>query len=189
VASVRDPQRCSSSESSAGSDPEACYTMHIESPARRQFAYVAGVDIAPEHELDGADTELDGADHELDAELDDDAAQPLLRPGPATAHDLRGGTLTVHPPRPSAPDNAGEDSARCEYVYAYGPGGLAGLAHNRVALACALFASLGGLTFGYDQGVIANVLVMRDFVARWPVGAWERGLMSASSPARNGTRR
>lgn len=37
------------------------------------------------------------------------------------------------------------------YSYAYGPPGLAGLAHNRLALACAVFASLGGLTFGYDQ--------------------------------------
>jgi len=67
------------------------------------------------------------------------------------------------------------------YTYAYGPAGLAGLRANAYALRCAVFASLGGLTFGYDQGVIANVLVMSDFVARWPVGAWERGLMSALS--------
>jgi hypothetical protein len=63
--------------------------------------------------------------------------------------------------------------------YSYGPSGLAGLWHNQYALLCAVFASIGGLTFGYDQGVIANVLVMKDFVARWPVGPWEKGLMSA----------
>lgn len=67
------------------------------------------------------------------------------------------------------------------YTYTYGPTGLAGLRANTFALRCAVFASIGGLTFGYDQGVIANVLVMKDFVARWPVGPWERGLMSALS--------
>jgi len=81
---------------------------------------------------------------------------------------LRGGTLSVR--------RAGDSYT---YAYAYGPAGLAGLRANAYALRCAVFASLGGLTFGYDQGVIANVLVMSDFVARWPVGAWERGLMSA----------
>lgn len=103
-----------------------------------------------------------------------DVSSPLLPPSPSPSPypakqiDLRGGTLTVHPD--------GE-----HYSYAYGPTGLAGLRANTYTLRCAVFASLGGLTFGYDQGVIANVLVMEDFVARWPVGAWERGLMSASS--------
>ena len=40
------------------------------------------------------------------------------------------------------------------YTYSYGPKGLHGLWHNRYALLCAFFASLGGLTFGYDQGVV-----------------------------------
>ncbi|KAF8484366.1 MFS monosaccharide transporter [Gautieria morchelliformis] len=66
-----------------------------------------------------------------------------------------------------------------KYTYAYGPPGLKGLFQNSFALRCSLFASLGGLTFGYDQGVIANVLVMKDFVARWPIGPWEKGLMTA----------
>lgn len=66
------------------------------------------------------------------------------------------------------------------YSYAYGPPGILGLLHNYYALGCAVFASIGGLLFGYDQGVIANVLVMRDFVERWPVGSWEKGLTSAS---------
>ena len=52
--------------------------------------------------------------------------------------------------------------------------------HNYYALGCAIFASIGGLTFGYDQGVIANVLVMKDFIARWHLSAWDTGLMSAS---------
>lgn len=53
-----------------------------------------------------------------------------------------------------------------------------GLLHNYYALGCAIFASIGGLTFGYDQGVIANVLVMKDFVDRWHLSAWDTGLMS-----------
>jgi len=65
------------------------------------------------------------------------------------------------------------------YTYRYGPPGVAGLLRNKYTFACALFASIGGLTFGYDQGVIANVLVMKDFLERWPdVGPWEKGVMS-----------
>jgi hypothetical protein len=84
------------------------------------------------------------------------AAQTKYLPG--------GGTLVI--------DTTGK------YTYAYGPPGLKGLFQNSFAFRCSLFASLGGLTFGYDQGVIANVLVMKDFVARWPIGPWEKGLMS-----------
>ncbi len=35
--------------------------------------------------------------------------------------------------------------------------GVRGLLHSRYALASAVLCSLGGLTFGYDQGVISNV--------------------------------
>ncbi|KAH7883353.1 general substrate transporter [Phlebopus sp. FC_14] len=65
------------------------------------------------------------------------------------------------------------------YTYSYGPSGITGLRSNRYAAGCAIFASIGGLSFGYDQGVIANVLVMKDFLARWPIGPWETGLMTA----------
>ncbi|KAJ3767506.1 MFS monosaccharide transporter [Lentinula raphanica] len=71
------------------------------------------------------------------------------------------------------------DSDSLTYTYAYGPKGLAGLAHNRYVVLCAVFASIGGLSFGYDQGVIANVLVMKDFNARWPLTPFEEGLMTA----------
>ncbi|PFH45733.1 hypothetical protein AMATHDRAFT_71174 [Amanita thiersii Skay4041] len=66
------------------------------------------------------------------------------------------------------------------YSYSYGPKGLSGLRHNRYALLCACFASIGGLSFGYDQGVIANVLVMPDFVNRWPVTPLQKGSMTAA---------
>src|SRR5229473_8350297 len=100
----------------------------------------------------------------------DDVSSSLLPPSSSSSSglNLRGGTLSVQP-----------DGEHYSYSYTYGPTGLAGLRTNTYALHCAVFASLGGLTFGYDQGVIANVLVMEDFVKRWPVGPWERGLMSA----------
>ena len=77
----------------------------------------------------------------------------------------RGGSLVVH-----------EDGH--SYSYSYGPSGISGLAGNPYAVACAAFASIGGISFGYDQGVIANILVMKDFLAHWPIGPWEKGLMS-----------
>ena len=43
---------------------------------------------------------------------------------------------------------------------------------------CALSASLGGITFGYDQGVIANVLVMKDFRERFLLSSFQIGLLS-----------
>ncbi|VDB84805.1 unnamed protein product [Peniophora sp. CBMAI 1063] len=97
-----------------------------------------------------------------DRDTEHGSTEPLLE---RDVTGLRGGSLSVR--------------ADGSYSYAYGPPGLTGLAHNRLALACAIFASLGGLTFGYDQGVIANVLVMPDFVLRWPISAWQRGIMTA----------
>ncbi|OAV96120.1 hypothetical protein PTTG_02143 [Puccinia triticina 1-1 BBBD Race 1] len=40
--------------------------------------------------------------------------------------------------------------------------------NNRFVLCCALFASLGGILFGYDQGVISVTLVMDHFNSRFP---------------------
>jgi hypothetical protein len=37
------------------------------------------------------------------------------------------------------------------YTYSYGPNGFSGLLHNRFVLGCAVFASIGGLTFGRAQ--------------------------------------
>ncbi|KAJ7496412.1 MFS monosaccharide transporter [Mycena latifolia] len=51
------------------------------------------------------------------------------------------------------------------YSYSYGPPGLAGLWHNYYALLCA--------------GVIANVLVMEDFVRRWPLTPLQKGALTA----------
>ncbi|KZT37712.1 general substrate transporter [Sistotremastrum suecicum HHB10207 ss-3] len=44
-----------------------------------------------------------------------------------------------------------------------GKSGWAGLVHNRKVFAIAVFASLGGLLYGYNQGVFSGVLGMKSF--------------------------
>ncbi|KAL4079104.1 general substrate transporter [Scleroderma citrinum] len=102
--------------------------------------------------------------------LPTDAIDNALPSHPHDQHD--GGGCTVKTPQDGP-------SPTYIYSYAYGPTGLTGLFRNRYVAGCAIFASIGGVSFGYDQGVIANVLVMRDFVQRWPVSPWEKGLMTA----------
>ncbi|KPM41999.1 hypothetical protein AK830_g4587 [Neonectria ditissima] len=46
---------------------------------------------------------------------------------------------------------------------AYGPSGVAGLSQSPYVLAAAFLASLGGFSFGYDQGVISIINVMEQF--------------------------
>lgn len=93
--------------------------------------------------------------------------ESLLRDNKGVTLDMpHGGSLVVH----------GDGHT---YNYSYGPSGIPGLVRNRYAVASAAFAGIGGISFGYDQGVISNVLVMKDFLARWPIGSWEKGLMTA----------
>lgn len=74
------------------------------------------------------------------------STEPLLE---RIIPDLHGGALNI--------------CADGSYSYAYGAPGLSGLAHNRLAFACAIFASLGGLTFGYDQVSLSTQLYTKDW--------------------------
>ncbi|KAF9700917.1 hypothetical protein EKO04_000455 [Ascochyta lentis] len=68
----------------------------------------------------------------------------------------------------------------------YGPGGFKGLFANHYVAMCATFATIGGLLFGYDQGVVSVTLVMDQFLETFPrvsetasgAGFW-KGLMTA----------
>ncbi|KAL2867426.1 sugar porter family MFS transporter [Aspergillus lucknowensis] len=68
----------------------------------------------------------------------------------------------------------------------YGPSGLKGVAANPFVFMCAACSTLGGLTFGYDQGVISVTLVMEQFLDRFvevadghPGSGFWKGLMTA----------
>lgn len=46
--------------------------------------------------------------------------------------------------------------------------GIRGLANNKYVFGCAIFASMGGFLFGYDQGVMSNILTTQNFGAHFP---------------------
>ncbi|KAL4900640.1 hypothetical protein BDW74DRAFT_188081 [Aspergillus multicolor] len=51
----------------------------------------------------------------------------------------------------------------------YGESGIKGLVKEPYLFFLSCFASLGGVLFGYDQGVISGVLVMNNFTKQFPV--------------------
>ncbi|MCJ1362720.1 hypothetical protein MMC16_001826 [Acarospora aff. strigata] len=68
----------------------------------------------------------------------------------------------------------------------YGTAGFHGLFTSYYVTLCAAFSALGGLVFGYDQGVVSVILVMPQFLERLPrvsetasgAGFW-KGLLTA----------
>ncbi len=50
----------------------------------------------------------------------------------------------------------------------YGPGGIRGILSNGYVVGAAFLASLGGFSFGYDQGVISIINVMSNFHHAFP---------------------
>ncbi|KAL9128527.1 MAG: hypothetical protein Q9217_002823 [Psora testacea] len=66
----------------------------------------------------------------------------------------------------------------------YGPPGFRGVFINYYAALCAAFAAIGGMVFGYDQGVVSVVLVMPQFLERFTrvdsgAGGFWKGLLTA----------
>jgi MFS family permease len=66
-----------------------------------------------------------------------------------------------HVENPSVEDLFAEDLA-------YGPDGMRGLLGNSYVFGAAFLASLGGFSFGYDQGVISIINVMDQFKEAFP---------------------
>ncbi|KAL2671512.1 hypothetical protein Neosp_014102 [[Neocosmospora] mangrovei] len=71
-------------------------------------------------------------------------------------------------------------------VEPYGPSGFRGLFSSPYVAMCAAFSAIGGLLFGYDQGVISVTLVMDHFLDRFPEvsdeapgAGFKKGLMTA----------
>ncbi|ROW00671.1 hypothetical protein VSDG_03227 [Cytospora chrysosperma] len=69
---------------------------------------------------------------------------------------------------------------------AYGPSGFAGLFASSHVAVCAVISAIGGLLFGYDQGIISVILTMDHFLERFPEVAetasgagFLKGLMTA----------
>ncbi|GJC99078.1 hypothetical protein ColKHC_07904 [Colletotrichum higginsianum] len=68
----------------------------------------------------------------------------------------------------------------------YGPSGFRGIFVSHYVAMCAAFSAIGGLLFGYDQGVISVTLVMDEFLSRFPEvsdhaagSGFKKGLMTA----------
>ncbi|CAG8187962.1 unnamed protein product [Penicillium olsonii] len=61
-----------------------------------------------------------------------------------------------------------ENAAIGDISISYGPAGIKGLIRSPYIFSQALFASIGGFLYGYDQGVISGILVMSSFGKQFP---------------------
>lgn len=96
----------------------------------------------------------------------------------------------VHEDEVSIRDNGNQFIHHAEAIWAhretYGPPGFRGALTNSYAALCAAFAAIGGMVFGYDQGVVSVILVMPQFLERFTQisdsaghhGLW-KGLLTA----------
>jgi hypothetical protein len=67
-----------------------------------------------------------------------------------------------------SPIPTGELPDKLAEQVSYGPSGIRGLGSSPYVLGAAFLASLGGFSFGYDQGVISIINVMPQFHATYP---------------------
>ncbi|KAF5699772.1 quinate transport [Fusarium mundagurra] len=75
---------------------------------------------------------------------------------------------------------SGSPVGHSEEDISYGPGGIRGVVASPYIFGAAFLASMGGFSFGYDQGVISIVNVMHQFHAAFPRAetAFGKGLMT-----------
>ncbi|KAI8888190.1 general substrate transporter [Backusella circina FSU 941] len=68
-------------------------------------------------------------------------------------------------------------STGSEHLHKKRSNGVAGIMKNPYVVLTAIFASIGGILFGYDQGVISGVQEMDDFLNRFPMNSTQTGFM------------
>ncbi|KAG1138598.1 hypothetical protein G6F37_010346 [Rhizopus arrhizus] len=78
---------------------------------------------------------------------------------------------------PSTDMDGGQHLAADRERYNAGKSGLSGIIKNPYVCFTAVFASIGGVLFGYDQGVISGVQEMPDFIERFPMNSTQTGFM------------
>ena len=98
--------------------------------------------------------------------------------------DWKGSKLDADAPVPDTSIFIHHAEAVWEQRETYGPPGFRGVLSNHYAALCAAFAAIGGMIFGYDQGVVSVVLVMPQFLQRFPRvdgggGGFWKGLLTA----------
>ena len=99
--------------------------------------------------------------HEDNTEVDD-TTQPTKTTSdpseaPAVSFNHSSSTAGLH-----------QSTAVWESRETYGPPGFRGLSASPFVATCAAFSALGGLLFGYDQGVVSVILVMPQFLDVFP---------------------
>lgn len=107
-------------------------------------------------------------DIKLDAPADQDAKD-------VTLFEHEEGTASL-----GGPPKLDADNLFAEHL-AYGPDGIRGIVGSPYVFGAAFLASLGGFSFGYDQGVISIINVMDQFHAEFPraESAFGSSLMTA----------